>query len=134
MEIESPFVKKQKILFVVPLPPPWAGVEQMSRLLIQSELNTAFDVSVLKSNVRDSNAAKGKWDFQGVLKVTWLCGRLCARILCFRPRVVYLTLSQNTAGLFRDTAYIFISTLLGKSVVAHLHGSRLPQFLSSVPE
>jgi glycosyltransferase involved in cell wall biosynthesis len=115
---------------VVPLPPPWAGVEQVSRVLLASPLRERFDLAVIKSNVRDSNADKGRWDLSGIVRVLRTGVLLGLRLLFRRPAVVYLTLSQNTAGLARDLLYLRICRCFRVPAVAHLHGSLLAEFLS----
>ena len=120
------------MLFVVPLPPPWAGVEQISSLLVGSELKARFDLRILKSNVRSSNAAKGAWDLRGIIRVLSIAAQLTFRLVFQRPRVVYMTLSQNASGLARDVAYLKACRLFGVPVVAHLHGSKLPEYLQSL--
>lgn len=117
---------------MVPLPPPWAGVEQISQILVSTDWRPDYQIDVIKSNVRDSNARKGVWDFQGVSRVGILAGRLFMHLLLRRPSLVYLTLSQNGAGLSRDLLYILICLLFRVPVVAHLHGSQLHVFLESL--
>ncbi|MCG3203796.1 MAG: D-inositol-3-phosphate glycosyltransferase [Elusimicrobia bacterium] len=122
---------------MVPLPPPWAGVEQMSQVLLESSLVKQYQVQVIRGNIRDSNAAKGKWDLSGTSRVLSLCFRLTIKLTVFRPHILYITLSQNTSGLARDFAYILLSSLFGVPVVAHLHGSKLREFIelqSPVPK
>ncbi|MFN0118604.1 MAG: glycosyltransferase family 4 protein [Elusimicrobiota bacterium] len=122
-----------KILFVVPLPPPWAGVEQISRIIIESQFPPHWQTFVLKSNIRDSNAKKGQWDLKGILKVLSLGFRLFYLCLFKKINVVYVTLSQNSSGLMRDLFYVTIIKFLHIKVVAHLHGSRLNHYLDTLP-
>jgi len=123
----------QKVLFVVPLPPPYAGVETISQVLINSPLNASFSVHVLKANVRSSNSTKGQWDVAGIVGVLHIAAKLFFQLLFTRPRLVYLTLSQNATGLCRDIAYLMICRGLSVPIVGHLHGSKLHEFLDLQP-
>jgi len=88
---------------------------------------------VLKSNVRDSNAEKGAWNLRGIVRVFSVWLKLMWRLASFRPNVVYLTLSQNSAGLARDLLYIFACSIFHVPIIAHLHGSQLKRFLDGLP-
>jgi glycosyltransferase involved in cell wall biosynthesis len=101
----------------------------MSLSLIESRLAQSFEIDVLRSNVRDTNAAKGRWDLEGILRVFSIACRLLWRLLRKRPSLVYLTISQNWSGLARDGLYIFVARALGVPVVGHLHGSALGGFI-----
>ncbi len=95
-----------------------------------SSLAERFDLRLIRSNVRDSNADKGRWDAAGILRVLGTALKLALRLMFQRPGLVYLPLSQNHAGLARDVLYLSIARLFRVPVVAHLHGSMLPDYLS----
>ncbi len=109
------------------------GRSFISALLAGSSLRERFHVDILKSNVRSSNAAKGAWDMQGVTRVASISVSLFLRLLFHRPSLVYMTLSQNSSGLARDAAYLMICRLFRVPAVAHLHGSKLLDYLNSRP-
>ncbi len=127
----SPKEVQPRILFVVPLPPPCAGVEEISQLLVGSDTFDQYELSVLRSNVRDTNAAKGKFDVKGVSRVLSITLRLFWKLISIRPRLVYLTVSQNMSGLLRDCLYIWVARAFERPVVGHFHGSKLAEFLRS---
>ena len=56
-------LKKPKILFIGPYPPPYSGPEMGMKLFLESSLKDEFQIFFLKTNVHKSNAQKGKFDF-----------------------------------------------------------------------
>lgn len=122
---------KPTLLLVVPLPPPWAGVEQVSSLLVNGGLEKEFQVRVLKSNIRSENRGKGAWDFSGVIRVAKIALQLTGTLIFSRPDLVYMTLSQNGSGLARDCLFILICRIFRSRTICHLHGSKLHEFIGS---
>ena len=54
---------RARTIFVGPYPPPYAGPEIAMKTLLDSPLAEIYDISFIKTNVRNSNADKGKYDF-----------------------------------------------------------------------
>ena len=75
-----------KVLFIGPYPPPYAGPEISMKYLLESPLSQRFDVSFLNTNVRKSNAKKGNIDIFLVwaffLLLPGWCGCLLPKGLC----------------------------------------------------
>lgn len=113
--------KKPKVLFVGPYPPPYAGPEMAMKTLLGSPLTREFEVSFLRTNVRDRNADKGKIDFslvkaffRFIILLSWL-------LTTKRPELVYHFVTANRVGWFgRDIWCIAISRLFGAKVVIHM--------------
>jgi glycosyltransferase involved in cell wall biosynthesis len=117
-----------KVLLLCPIPPPYAGPEVATEILINNLPRKLTDYVHLKSNLRDENWKKGKFDLEGLYKVTVLLLKL-TKIL-FRKDVtkVYLLLSSGKVGFLRDTVYILLSVLFGKKVILHYRGGNFDGF------
>ncbi len=112
---------KQKILFIGPYPPPYAGPEMAMKTLLESPLAQEFDISFLKTNVRTSNAQKGKIDFSLVGAFFSFIFRLLFMMLSEKPRFVYYFVTATRLGwLGRDIWCILISKIMGAKVVIHM--------------
>jgi glycosyltransferase involved in cell wall biosynthesis len=114
-------VKKNKILFVGPLPPPYAGPEISAKMFTECGINDHFIVEILNTNFRKSNSEKGKIDLQifiAFFKLTW---NLAQKLIKHRPKIVYYYVTSTILGwLAKDVWVILISKILGAKVVIHM--------------
>ena len=125
---------RPRLLFVVPLPPPFGGVEAACRALLESPLRERFSIVVVNGNIRASNRTRGRLDLEGVVGTLGLCVRLAAAVVRTRPRAVFTTLSMSRTGLLKDAAVILSARALGRQVVAHYHQNELfPAFVTTLP-
>lgn len=129
-------MKQKPILVFVPTPPPYAGPEVASELLLQAlkKIDGANFIHV-RSNVRQDNRAKGDLNLSGILafgRVYWSV--LCALFRC-RPSVFYFLLSSNRVGYLRDSVLVVTAWLFRCRIVAHYRGANFDNFyrLSSLP-
>lgn len=126
---------KIKVLFVGPLPPPIHGVSVLQKNLVESDLRNRFDAHVLDIADRSADAEKsmGRFTLGNVLNGISNCWRLFWKMRASRPRVVFLFLSQNRWGFFRDAIFIRIARMFGAKVVANLNGGLFRIFYDSCP-
>ena len=111
---------KTKILFIGPYPPPYAGPEVAMRTLLRSSLSKAYDICLLKTNFRRSNAEKGKIDLVTMGAILLFFLHLTLRLLLIRPRLVYYFVTATRTGwLGRDVWCILLTRFLGAKVVTH---------------
>ena len=113
--------KKERILFVGPYPPPYAGPEASMKCLLESPLTERFDVSFLNTNFRTSNPQRGVIDLSLVRAFFVFIQRLAFRLVSHRPKVVYAFVTATRLGwLGRDVWCIALSRLFGAHVVIHM--------------
>ncbi|MDL1876475.1 glycosyltransferase family 4 protein [Cytophagia bacterium CHB2] len=113
---------KPHILIYAPTPPPYAGPEVATGLLLEAISGEKIRVTHVRSNIRAENGKKGVFDLEGIigfLKVYWDFLHALRRT---RPDKVYFLLSSGKVGLLRDTVIIFTAKLLGKRAIAHYRG------------
>lgn len=127
--------RKERILFVAPIPPPVAGVAQVSMGLLSSLNQSEFSVEVIDlskhKNVRVQTYSIGVHSYPFALRI-WF--RLILKLVSFRPGIVYLASSYDWSFL-RNVALMGTAKLFGARVVCHFHGRRegglfdLPSFV-----
>jgi len=119
---------KDKILFIAPTPPPYAGPEISSRLLLSSCLDHRFRIRHLRSNVSNTNREKGKIGVRKIAAYIPFFIKLIFYLIKERPKLVYSLLAQNRTGFVRDAIIIMVCRLFGKKIVVHLRGGNFANF------
>ena len=119
---------KLRVLLAVPLPPPFAGPEVSSRIMINSFLKDEFDLDVIRTTVHNTNSQRGRVSMGSILKFFGLLIKLKWTILTRRPKCVYTILNQNVTGFLRDSGVVLVSKLFGRKVILHFRGSNFEAF------
>jgi glycosyltransferase involved in cell wall biosynthesis len=120
--------KARATLFAIPVPPPFSGPEINGELALRLGLGHNFCIHHLPTNVTPSNQLKGTL---GIAKLAALMGfwlGLVVAMIRFRPEIVYLYLSQNLTGFFRDATIVMTARLMGARVIAHVRGGNFQNF------
>ena len=118
------------LLVIGPEPPPVTGMEVATRAMIE-ELRAA-GVPLLRVDTADPDDELGnraRWTWHNVS--LGLRHLLEAARLSFRREVgaVYLPITQEYPGFYRDAAFILIARLARKPVIVHLHGGAFARFV-----
>jgi glycosyltransferase involved in cell wall biosynthesis len=114
----------QSILVIGPVPPPYHGVATYTRALFSSDLAGEFDLHHLDTSDRRGLDNFGVLDFGNVSLAFKHISQLLRFCLHGKFTVIYLPLSQNTLGFFRDACFIWISRLISQAkIIVHFHGS-----------
>jgi glycosyltransferase involved in cell wall biosynthesis len=115
---------RRRVLFIVPMPPPFAGVGQLSKDLIDSDLQTEFDLEVLDlSKRRGIRVQTFKIETYSLFFAFLVWTRLVAKLISFRPQVTYIASSYDFSYL-RNVMLMLTAKLFGTKVVCHFHGRR----------
>src|SRR3990172_8743231 len=124
MNLDHEQRRQRRALFLVPVPPPVGGVAQISRDLIDSELQSEFKLEVLNLTSRPAERLRtftveaSSFYFTGLL---WL--KLIAKLISFRPHIVYVASCYDWSYL-RDFVLMFTAKVFSAKVVCHFHGRR----------
>lgn len=131
--VSSPrdFMRRTRLIVMGPLPPPIHGVAVSTSLVLANErLRTAFEVEHIDTTDSRSIANMGRWDFTnirlGVANLVTL-----ARRLRRSPGILYLPLSETTAGFVRDSLFILIASVRGWKLAVHCRNSTFREFYGS---
>lgn len=120
--------KKKRLLFIAPTPPPVAGPEVSTQILLNSPLKDDFELIHLRSNVHLTNAQRGEITLGTLYRFSCLLCRMVFVILTRRPSCVYTILNQNVSGFLRDSLVVLLAKLFGVKVVLHFRGSNFEYF------
>lgn len=125
---------KPKVMIVGPIPPPFHGCSVATQWLLHSPLADVYQVIHLDTSDHRNLNNLGKWDVRNILIALTTVLRASMLCLSTRPAVVYVPISQNTAGFMRDGLLILSGALLARArVIVHLHGAMFLQFYASAP-
>ena len=109
-------------------PPPYTGANVLLQQLLNSDLKKRFNLPLLDITDRRPNDTRGRFDLTNVLLALCHSGLFGLMVAFRRPDVVYLPLSQGLWGFVRDAAFINISWLMRRRIIAHFHGGGFGEF------
>lgn len=113
---------KQKILFIMHMPPPVHGASMVGQFIHDSELvNSSFDCHYVNLAVatRLEDVGKGGWHkAKGVLKKLMEVRKAVKSV---KPNLVYIT--PNSAGVpfYKDFITVMMLKMMGRKIVMHFH-------------
>jgi len=116
-----------RVLAVVPLPPPFTGPENATALLLGGD--HPFELSPINTNYRRTPEGRGTPGLAGAVSLARLIVLLLARLILWRPRVVYYSITATRLGWLRDSAVIALSRLFGARLLLHFRGGHFGFFL-----
>lgn len=123
---------KQKILSVVPLPPPMHGSNLMNQHVVNCRgLYEKYTVKVLPLHYATSIADIGTINIRKINALAGYLVKLLKVMITFRPDAVYFVPAVTGVPFYRDCLYALIFKLFGVHVVYHLHGRGIKYKLDS---
>ncbi|MGB9589741.1 MAG: hypothetical protein ACPL68_02545, partial [Candidatus Hydrothermia bacterium] len=117
-----------RVLAVVPLPPPFTGPENATALLLEGE--HPFDLSLINTNHRRSPETRGTPGFTGFLGLVRLKAFLIVRLISWRPRLVYYSITATRLGWIRDSLVILLARFFGSRLLLHFRGGHFGFFFA----
>jgi glycosyltransferase involved in cell wall biosynthesis len=118
-----------------PEPPPYTGMEIATRALLD-ELDAAGwrYLRVDTADPQDELSGRGRWSLHNTRKALVDIGAAVTQ--CFRRhrvRAMYIPISQEFPGLFRDLAFMAVAIVSRRPFIVHLHGGSFCEFFHSQP-
>ena len=131
---DAPARKKPRILIIGSVPPPSIGPSvAMQRLVTAPALHQEFEVDFLDISDRRPPGSIGAFDWMNLALGLKHAIQCLKRLICRRPRALYLGISQGTWGYLRDLTFILPALCLRRRVVLHLRGSEFRSFVDRMP-
>lgn len=126
MKVPSCSDHRYRVLVVGPLPPPYAGPELSMKAFLESPLKDKYDLHHLSTNVRSSNAEKGRLGIRLIVAFASFVTRLLVSLVWIRPHIVYTYVTATRMGwIGRDVWCIALSRLFRAKVVVHMRAGHL---------
>lgn len=117
---------KKKIIIAGPLPPPYFGVSNATKITLEG-LKNYFEILHLDTSDRRDRFNFGKYDLHNIflgLKSLYECLKHLAK----HPEVIYIPISQSYPAYFRDAGFILLGRIFRKKIVLHLRGGYFREF------
>jgi glycosyltransferase involved in cell wall biosynthesis len=102
------------------MPPPHAGPELASKLLVEAVTPHLPHAVVENASVRRTNMSKGRLDFEGITGFARAYRRFVRRLP--EVDVLYITVAANTVACLRDAVLVLTARVLGKQIIIHMRG------------
>jgi len=117
-------MKKNKILFIVQLPPPVHGASMVNKILVDNKkIIDIYRPDVLQSQLAYTMEDLGSFSFKKIFAAFFIFFKLSGKLILNRYELVYFTLSPLGLAFYKDAILVFLIKLLSKSkIVIHLHG------------
>ncbi len=113
---------KNKVLFLLHLPPPIHGSSMVGQYIQQSKLiNHEFDASYINLLASKSIAETGRLSLQKLLGFVKIKMKLISELIMDKPELCYFALTTTGAAFFRDAILVAILKTFGVRRVYHLH-------------
>ena len=121
--------KKQKILYLIQLPPPVHGVSITNKLVLSSKLiNDELDSRVVRIHFSKEISELRHFSLSKLFRLIQIIARLKWELFRFRPDMVYFSLIPVGSGFLRDSVFALLIKLFRRKVVYHLNNRGIPEF------
>jgi glycosyltransferase involved in cell wall biosynthesis len=122
-----------KILLVSKLPPPYYGTTIWTQILLNSTLSEEFKLIHFNNNTHKNFTSLGKPNIVKALHNILLYFKFAGSLIETKPDMVFIPISQTTAGFIKDSIYVIISSIFRKKILLILHGSDFMNWMDHSP-
>lgn len=119
------------MLILGKLPPPIMGPAIATSIILNSDLNSDFDITHLKTNINGSISTMGRFNFGKAFRSIGLYFSLFVKCVSNRPKLVLIPISQTTMGFVKDAIYIWTAWITGRKILLQLRGSNWKNWQNS---
>ena len=114
--------KKNKILFLLHLPPPVHGSSMVGKLIKESELiNRSFQTRYLNLLISRSVDESGKTSLLKLFRFVGSWFKLFFELIKEKPNLCYFALTAKGNAFYKDVTLVFLLKLFRIKTVFHLH-------------
>lgn len=106
------------------------GPTLATEVILRSRMSREFELIHLDTSDHREIDTLGLLDFTNIRLAITHYLMLFWMILRYRPRMVYIPISQTTIGYLKDSGFIIIAKILGRRVLCHLRGGNFSNWLA----
>lgn len=113
---------KNKILFILHLPPPVHGAAMVGKYIHDSHLlNSSFICKYINFTTADNLEDIGKLGLYKIKKIISLLHTIFKEIKYFKPNFVYITPNAKGGAFYKDFIVVLLLKMMGCKIIAHYH-------------
>lgn len=115
-------MSRNRILFILHMPPPVHGAAMIGKYIHDSELiNSEFDCQYINLATANGLEDIGKFKFNKVFSFWKLLRKIRHQVKVFQPQIVYITPNAKGGPFYKDFVVVMMLKQMGCKVVAHYH-------------
>ncbi len=122
---------KPKVVILGKLPPPYIGPAIATDIILNSALNSSFELIHVDTSINKSVKEFGKKDFSKLGKSIIVYKTLFKTLKTNSIDLVHIPISQTTLGFLKDSIFILIAALFKTKVVIQLRGGNFKNWLNT---
>lgn len=119
-----------KVLLIGPLPEPTTGVSLANKVVVEGlKESEGYQVDFINTSLDRFDESLGAISLYKIwfyLKLNFYAYKI------FKSKIIYLTPGQTFFGVVKYALFIFLSKVLGKEIVIHVHGNHLGEEYKSL--
>jgi len=121
-------MRKEKILFLIRLPPPMHGAAKMNFLYLNSKvINDQYNIKYIKLNNYSSLQKNIFSIFLQLIGFLKIIAVLFFNLLFFEYKLIYFEIAPKGSAFIRDSIYIWICKLFNKKIICQFHAKGISQ-------
>lgn len=115
-------MKQKKILFILHLPPPIHGASMLGQFIVESKIiNSTYECKYINLGITKILREQKMVTFGKVSHFFKLITNCFFTNRSYKPDLVYLTLTSNGMGFYKDALIVFMLKLQGAKLIYHFH-------------
>ena len=115
-------MKQKKILFILHLPPPIHGAAMLGQFIVGSKtINSTYDTKYINLGTTKTFKERKRVTFRKILHFFKLITNCFFTNISYNPDIVYLSLTSNGMGFYKDALIVLLLKLKGTKLVYHFH-------------
>lgn len=113
---------KDKILFVLPLPPPTHGASMVGEFIKNSKIiNDSFNTIYINSSTSKTVGDIGKSPLKKIYRYFSILFSVFKYLKSFNPNVLYLSITAKGIGFYKDIPIVLFAKFFRKKIILHFH-------------
>lgn len=115
-------MKHNKILFILHLPPPIHGAAMLGQFIVDSEIvNANYHTKYINLGTTKNFKQRKRFTLSKLSNFFKLFSSCFKTYGKFKPDLVYISLTSNGMGFYKDALIVFMLKLRGAKLVYHFH-------------